>query len=128
MQFVSKTLEGKMEETRNDWVEVVKKEVTEEITKATQQDMVTSTLEEEKRRRARRLSVRVTGIPETEATPEEDARGLCTNLGHKENEPLPFTKAWRGAQPKDAAKGKALLLQFPDEVSRNTFMRQRNIL
>ena len=91
-------------------------------------EVVTSTLEEEKRRRARRLNIRVSGIKETDATPEEDGKSLCLKLGLEEGEPTPFTKAWRGPPPKDKNQPKALLLQFPNEVSRNTFMRHRALL
>ncbi len=132
VESVSKTIEGKMEAAKEGWVQVVKKnlkqEVTKEVTEIAHKEVVASTLEEEKRRRARRLNIRVSGIKETTATPEEDGKSLCIKLGLQEEEPTPFTKAWRGPQPKDAAQSKALLLQFPNEVSRNAFMRHRALL
>ena len=61
--------------------------------------MVHSTLEEEKLRQARRLNVRVIDIKETQgSTPEKDGRTLCTTLGYKEDEALPFVKAWRAGK------------------------------
>lgn len=132
VESVSKTIEGKMEAAKDGWVQVVKKnlkqEVTKEVTEIAHKEVVASTLEEEKRRRARRLNIRVSGIKETTATPEEDGKSLCIKLGLKEEEPTPFTKAWRGPQPKDAGQPKALLLQFPNEVSRNAYMRHRALL
>ena len=103
VESVSKTIEGKMEATKDGWVQVVKKnlkqEVTKEVTEIAHKEVVASTLEEEKRRRARRLNIRVSGIKETIVTPEEDGKSLCLKLGLKEEEPTPFTKAWRGPQP-----------------------------
>ena len=131
VESVSKTIEGKMEAAKDGWVQVVKRnlkqEVTKEVTEIAHKEVVSSTLEEEKRRRARRLNIRVSGIKETNATPEEDGKSLCLKLGLGE-ETTPFTKAWRGPQPKDTAQPKALLLQFPNEVSRNAFIRHRALL
>ena len=132
VESVSKTIEGKMEAAKDGWVQVVKKnlkqEVTKEVAEITHKEVVSSTLEEEKRRRARRLNIRVSGIKETNATPEEDGKSLCLKLGLGEEETAPFTKEWRGPQPQDTAQPKALLLQFPNEVSRNAFIRHRALL
>lgn len=135
------TIEGKMEAASEGWVQVLKKNIKEkvqedvqelkkDIKKEVQEDvhMMQSTFDEEKMRRIRRLNIRVTGIPESNtSTPETDGRHLCTKLGFKEDEPLPFTRVWRTI-PKDSTKIKALVLQFPDEVSRMSFMRRRAIL
>lgn len=122
---LTESIEGKLEATREGWVEVVKKNLKKEVQEDS--NMVQSTLNEEKMRRARRLNIRVTGIPESaNSTPEMDGKALCTKLGYN-NEVLPFARAWRTI-PKDSTKGKALVLQFPDEVSRMTFMRKRTIL
>ena len=78
----------------------------------------------------------MTGIRETrdppqeegeirEFTPEKDGRKLCSMLGYKEDDPLPFVKAWRVG--KDPTK-RALILQFIGEAERTAFMRKRVIL
>ena len=78
-------------------------------------------------RQARRLNVRVTGIEEEEgSTPEKDGRELCNKLGYKEEEPLPFIKAWRAG--KDLTRERALILQFTNDESWSTFLRKRVIL
>ncbi|WP_447383772.1 hypothetical protein, partial [Streptococcus pneumoniae] len=71
----TKALEGMMEAKQEGWVEVVKKNLHRETKEEVRKDIVHSTLEEEKMRQARRLNVRVSGIPEG-PTPEEDGRAL----------------------------------------------------
>lgn len=123
-------MEDKLEATKEGWVEVVKKNIKKEAREEAQKEevlIVHTTLEEEKMRQARRLNVRVTGIGEKEgSTPERDGRELCNKLGYKEEESLPFTKAWRAG--KDPNKERALILQFPNDESRSTFLRKRVIL
>ena len=123
-------MEDKLDTTKEGWAEVVKKNIKEEAREEAQKGevlIVHTTLEEEKMRQARRLNVRVTGIGEEEgSTPERDGRELCNKLGYKEEESLPFTKAWRAG--KDLTKERALILQFPNDESRSTFLNKRVIL
>ena len=127
LEVKTKALEGMMEAKQEGWVEVVKKNLRKEAKEEVQKDIVHTTLEEEKMRQARRLNIRVSGIQESkDSTPEEDGRALCTKLGYKVEDPLPFTKAWRVG--KDTTKTRALLLQFPSELARTTFMKKKVIL
>ena len=123
------SMEDKLEATKEGWVEVVKKNIKKEAREEAQKEevlMVHTTLEEEKMRQARRLNVRVTGIIEKEgSTPEKDGKELCEKLGYKEEE-IPILKAWRAG--KDLTKKRALILQFPTDESRATFLRKRMIL
>ncbi len=127
---IADSIEGRMDAKKEGWVEIVRKNLRKEVKEETQIDehlIVQSTIEEEKMRQARRLNVRVTGIEENkDATPEMDGRMLCTKLGYKAEEPLPFLKAWRAG--KDLTKKRALILQFPHDESRSTFLRKRMIL
>lgn len=123
-------MEDKLEATKEGWVEVVKKNIKKEAREEAKKEevlIVHTTLEEEKMRQSRRLNVRVTGIGEKEgSTPERDGKELCNKLGYKEEESLPFTKAWRAG--KDPNKERALILQFPNDESRSIFLRKRVIL
>ena len=114
-----------MEAAREGWVEIVKKNIKKEVQKDAQ--VMQSTFDEEKMQRIRRLNILITGILDTIATSQVEGRNLCNKLGIGENEPLPFLRAW-WTVPKDQTKNKALVLQFPNEVSRSTFMRKRAIL
>ena len=58
------------------WSKRTSNKVTKEVTEIAHKEVVSSTLEEEKRRRARRLNIRVSGIKETTATPEEDGKKI----------------------------------------------------
>lgn len=116
----TKDMEEKMEAKQEGWVEIVKKNIRKET------DIVHTTIEEEKMRRARKLNTRVTGIEETENSPEEDGKILCTKLGYEDVDQPPFTKAWRAG--KDTSKERALILQFPTEVAKTTFMKKKPIL
>ena len=123
------SMEHTLEATKEGWVEIVKKNIKREAREEAQKEevlIVHTTLEEEKMRQAPRFNVRVTGIVEKEGfTPERDGRELCNKLGYKE-ELLPFAKAWRTG--KDPNKERALILQFPNDESRSTFLRKRVIL
>lgn len=127
---ITKDMEGKLEAKQSGWVEVVKKNIRKEVREETQREenqIIHTTIEEEKMRHARRLNIRVTGIAETpDSTPEKDGQLLCMKLGYKEEHPLPFTKAWRAG--KDSTRKRALILQFAGETERVTFMRKRVIL
>lgn len=124
------SIEGKMDAKKEGWVEVVRKNLRKEAKEEVQKGehlIIQTTIEEEKMRQARRLNIRVTGIEESRnATPEEDGKALCTKLGYKEGDPLPFAKAWRAG--KDLTKKRALILHFPSEEARTTFIRKRVIL
>lgn len=120
IEVKTKDMEERMEAKQEGWVEVVKKNIRKET------DIVHTTIEEEKLRRARKLNIRVTGIKETEKSPEEDGKALCTTLGYEEEDQPPFAKAWRAG--KDNTKEKALILQFPTEVAKTTFMKKKVIL
>lgn len=81
---------------------MVKKNIRKEVREETQREehqIIHTTIEEEKMRHARRLNIRVTGIVETpNSTPEKDGQLLCMKLGYREEDPLPFTKAWRAGK------------------------------
>lgn len=127
---LTECLEKQIDAKKDGWVEVVKKNLKKEAKEEAQKEeaiIIHTTIEEEKMRHARRLNIRVTGIvEETRSTPENDGKMLCKKLGYKEEEPLPFSKAWRAG--KDPTKKRALILQFPNEESRSTFIRKRVIL
>lgn len=129
-KVLTASMEDKLEATKKGWVEVVKKNIKREAKEEAQKGellIVHTTLEEEKMRHARRLNIRVTGIGEKrDSTPEMDGRELCTKLGYQEGESPPFTKAWRAG--KDLTKKRPLILQFPSEETRTTFLRKRMIL
>ncbi|MCO5608272.1 hypothetical protein L7F22_062478 [Adiantum nelumboides] len=114
--------------TQEGWVEVVKKnkEAKEDAHKE-KAFLVHTILEEEKMRHAPRLNVLVTGIEEgKDATPTRDGKALCITLGYKIEDPTPFTKAWQAG--KDPTKRRPLILQFPSEEARTSFIRTRVIL
>ena len=126
---ITESVEGELEATKEGWVEVMKKNIKKEAKEDAHKEeilIVHTTLEEEKMRQARRFNIRVNGIEERDSTPERDGRALCTKLGYKEEDPLPFTKAWRAG--KDLTKKRALILHFPNEETRSTFIRKRVIL
>ncbi|MCO5584792.1 hypothetical protein L7F22_038724 [Adiantum nelumboides] len=122
------SIEGKMD-AKEGWVEVVRKNLRKEAKEEAQKSenfIIQTTIEEEKMRQARCLNVRVTGITETSTSFfEKDAKGLCLKLGYK-SESLPFSKVWRAR--KDTTKKRALILHFPNEEERTTFMKQRVVL
>lgn len=136
---VAATVE-QMEVSQKKWVDLVKSEVKQEeeekwtivngkakVVSIKEVDIVNATLTEEKMRQARKLNVRITGIKEVEGTsPEEDGTTLCKQLGYKEDEPVPFVKAWRAG--KDLTRERALILQFENDTSRITFLKKRVIL
>ena len=119
-----------LETTKEGWVEVVRKNLKQEARKTAQEEqrpIVQTTLEEERMRQARRLNVRVTRIQEsTDTSPEQDGRCLCTILGYREEDPLPFTRAWRVGR--DLTRSRALVLQFPEDTARTAFLRRRAAL
>lgn len=129
-QTLTHRLDEQIEAKKDGWVEVVKKNLKQETKMDAQKEeatIVQTMIEEEKMRHARRLNIRVTGIVEvTGSTPENDGKTLCKKLGYKEEEALPFAKAWRVG--KDLNKKRALILQFPNEESRSIFIRKRMIL
>lgn len=126
----TKALTAHLEAAREGWVEVVKKNLKKEVKEDAKKEellMVHTTLEEEKMRHARRLNIRITGIDEKPtSTPDMDGRELCTKLGYKNDEPTPFAKAWRVG--KDLTRKRPLILSFPSEEARVTFLRKRVIL
>ena len=67
-----------MELAKTGWVDVVKRNIKNELK---DENIVNTTLEEEKMRQARRLNVRVTGLKEG-ACPDEDAlSNIRENVG-----------------------------------------------
>ena len=129
-EAVKEEVKVELEAKQTGWVEVVSKNLRKEAKKESQKDenlIVHTTLEEEKMRHARRLNIRVTGIKESHgSTPKGDGRTLCTKLGYKTEDPLPFTKIWRVG--KDMTRKRALILQFASDVERTTFLKKRVIL
>ena len=117
---VKEEVQNNIELAKTGWVDVVKRNIKKEIK---DENIVNTTLEEEKMRQARRLNVRVTGLKEG-ASPNEDAQTLGKMLGY--TEALPITKAWRAGR--DTTRKRALVLQFKDLDSRITFFKKRPIL
>ena len=117
---VKEEVNNNIELAKTGWVDVVKRNIKKEIK---DENIVNTTLEEEKMRQARRLNVRVTGLKEG-ASPNEDAQTLGKMLGY--TEALPITKAWRAGR--DTTRKRALVLQFKDLDSRITFFKKRPIL
>ena len=129
-KVITESLDKKIDAKKDGWVEIVKKNIKKEAKAEAHKEevlMVHTTIEEEKMRQARRLNIRVTGILERDGfTPEIDGKAVSKKLGYKEDEPPPFTKAWRAG--KDITRKRALILQFPSEEARSTFIRKRMIL
>ena len=109
-----------MELAKTGWVVVVKLNIKKELK---DENIVNTTLEEEKMHQARRLNVHVNGLKEG-ASPDEDAQTLKKMLGY--TEALPITKTWRVGR--DTTRKRALVLQFKDLESRITFFKKRPIL
>ncbi|MCO5560700.1 hypothetical protein L7F22_014317 [Adiantum nelumboides] len=110
---------------QGSWIEVVKKNIKKEVREERAKEevtMVQDTLEEEKLRNARRLNVRITGLPEG-ASPDTDAHEFCRSLGYTT---MPFTRVWRAR--KDATRSRALILQMQSYEDRVAFFRKRAIL
>ncbi|MCO5559119.1 hypothetical protein L7F22_012711 [Adiantum nelumboides] len=110
---------------QGNWIEVVKKNIKKEVREERAKEEVTrvqDTLEEEKLRHARRLNVRITGLPEG-ASPDPDAQEFCRSLGYTT---IPFTRVWRVG--KDATRSRALILQMQSQEDRVAFFRKRAIL
>ena len=116
---VKEDVKNDMELAKTGWVDVVKRNIKKELK---DENIVNTTLEEEKMRQARRLNVRVTGLKEG-ASPDEDAQTLGKMLGY---ETLPITKTWRVGR--DTTRKRALVLQFKDSESRIVFFKKRPIL
>ena len=116
---VKEEVKSDMELAKTGWVDVVKRNIKKELK---DENIVNTTLEEEKMRQARRLNVRVTGLKEG-ASPDEDAQTLGKMLGY---EALPITKTWRVGR--DTTRKRALVLQFKDSESRIAFFKKRPIL
>ncbi|MCO5590752.1 hypothetical protein L7F22_044727 [Adiantum nelumboides] len=80
-----------MDTKQGSWIEVVKKNIKKEVREERAKEEVTrvqDTLEEEKLRHARRLNVRIIGLPEG-ASPDTDAQAFCRSLGYTT---MPFTR------------------------------------
>ena len=116
---VKEEVKSNIELAKTGWVDVVKRNIKKELK---DENIVNTTLDEEKMRQARRLNVRVTGLKEG-ASPDEDAQILGKMLGY---EALPITKTWRVGR--DTTRKRALVLQFKDSESRIAFFLKRPIL
>ena len=116
---VKEEVKSNIELAKTGWVDVVKRNIKKELK---DENIVNTTLDEEKMRQARRLNVRVTGLKEG-ASPDEDAQILGKMLGY---EALPITKTWRVGR--DTTRKRALVLQFKDSESRIAFFKKRPIL
>lgn len=115
---VTKQTKADVEENTK-WIDVVKKQKEVPVDKVA---VMNATLEEEAKRRARALHVRVTGWGE-KSSPKEDAKDLGTKMGVLE---LPIIDAWRVG--KDATKTRALILKFPDMEKKRVFLSKRTTL
>ncbi|MCO5564444.1 hypothetical protein L7F22_018105 [Adiantum nelumboides] len=110
---------------QGNWIEVVKKNIKKEVREERAKEEVArvqDTLKEEKLRHARRLNVRITGLPEG-ASPDTDAQEFCRSLGYTT---MPFTRVWRAG--KDATRSRALILQMQSQEDRVAFFRKRHSL
>ena len=79
-------------------------------------EVMNATLEEEARRRARALHVRVVGWEE-KGSPQEDAKALATKIGASD---VPIASAWRVG--KGESQPKVLLLRFGDMDTKRAFL------
>ena len=121
IERVKTEVKNDMEKEKTGWVDIVKRNIKNEIIK--EDHIVHTTLEEEKMRQGRRLNVRVVGLKEG-ASPEEDAKGLGKMLGYVDT--LPITKVWRVGR--DITRKRALVLQFKDLDSKTYFLKKKVIL
>ncbi|KAH7431269.1 hypothetical protein KP509_08G040000 [Ceratopteris richardii] len=121
-------VQSELETKKDGWVEVVKKNLRQEAKKNHHEEIhiVHTTIEEEQMRQARRLNVRISSLTETDRSPEQDGRRLCTLLGYHADEPLPFTRASRAGR--DTTRSRALIIQFSDETGRRDFLIRRAVL
>ena len=78
--------------------------------------IINDTLEEEKRRKARGLNVRVVGWKE-DKSPKEDALAVCARMGPPDKKPV---DAWRVG--KDVSKERPLILKFSNLEERKAFL------
>ena len=115
---IAKEAKAQAEHAQNEikanapWIEVVKKQ------KGTSMDrmaMMNATLEEETKRKARALHVRVVGWAE-KGSPQEDAKNLKTKIGAKN---IPLASAWRVGR--DESRVKALIISFMDIDNKKSF-------
>lgn len=106
-------------EDASPWIEVVKKNkgVVNTV------EVMNATLEEEARRKARAMRVRVQGWGE-KGTPLEDAQKLCEKMNVTN---VPILDAWRMGDGKDA-RGRILMLKFADLNKKASFLAQRKAL
>ena len=101
------------------WIEVVKKQ---KGTSMDRMEMMNATLEEEAKRKARVLHVRVVGWAE-KGSPQEDATNLGTKIGASN---IPFASAWRVGR--DESRAKALIIRFMDIDKKKAFLSKRKAL
>ena len=101
------------------WIEVVKKQ---KGTSMDRMEMMNATLEEEAKRKARVLHVRVVGWAE-KGSPQEDATNLGTKIGASD---IPFASAWRVGR--DESRAKALIIRFMDIDKKKAFLSKRKAL
>ena len=122
---IAKEAKAQAEHAQNEikanapWIEVVKKQ------KGTSMDrmaMMNATLEEETKRKARALHVRVVGWAE-KGSPQEDAKNLGTKIGASD---IPFASAWRVGR--DESRAKALIIRFMDIDKKKAFLSKRKAL
>ena len=122
---IAKDAKAQAEHAQNEikanapWIEVVKKQ------KGTSMDrmaMMNATLEEEAKRKARALHVRVVGWAE-KGSPQEDAKNLATKIGASD---IPFASAWRVGR--DESRAKALIIRFMDIDKKKAFLSKRKAL
>ena len=122
---IAKEAKAQAEHAQNEikanapWIEVVKKQ------KGTSMDrmaMMNATLEEETKRKARALHVRVVGWAE-KGSPQEDAKNLGTKIGASD---ISFASVWRVG--KDQSRAKALIIRFMDIDKKKAFLSKRKAL
>ena len=103
-----------------EWIDVTKKNKGSAGNKV---DIMNATLEEEARRKARALRVRVVGWAE-KGTPQEDAKNLSVKI---KADKVPIVDAWRVGSLQDKG-GRILLLKFVDLEKKREFLANRGAL
>lgn len=112
----TKLVETTKKDIDEKWIQVVAKQKT---IIPPQEAIMTTTLEENQRRKARALNIRVAGLLAGD-TSKQDAMALCHVL---EVEGILFEDAWRIG--KDMTRDRPLILKFSDEASKKAFLAKR---
>ena len=122
---VAKDAKNQAEHAQNEiksnapWIEIVKNHKGAIMDRV---EVMNATLEEEAKRKARALHVRVTGWTE-KGSPQQDAEDLRIRIGASN---VPISSAWRVGR--DETKPKALIIRFTDMEKKTAFLSKRTAL